>query len=135
MNAPLIAVADVSGSLRGFLLLLVAFFAISVGRFFLIGIRLKRRAVLLGVLESEAPDFYQALGAPSLTLWQQLFRRGDPLANDQLWFYALWRADIFPDQPRVRAALVSYRRVEMIGFGYTALVLIVAALVFVFMRR
>jgi hypothetical protein len=135
MNVPVIAVADVSNILRGFLPLLVAFFAISVGRFFLIGIRVKRRAELLGVLESEAPEFWQALGAPSVTLWQQLFRRRDPLANDRLWFYALWRADVFPDRPRVRAALVSYRRVEMIGLGYTALVIIVAVLVSIFVRR
>jgi hypothetical protein len=94
MNGQLIAVADVSNILLGFLPLLLAFFAISVGRFFLIGIRVKRRAELLGVLESEAPELWQALGAPSLTLSHQLLRRRDPLANDRLWFYALWRADI-----------------------------------------
>jgi hypothetical protein len=114
--------------------LIVLVLGFRVGRLMLIGVRLKKRAELLRILESEAPEFWQSLGSPSFTLWQQLFRRRDPFANDRLWFYALWRTDVFPDQPRVRAALVGYRRVEMIGLGFTALILIVAGLLFLFMR-
>jgi len=131
----MLAVIDTSHLWWTIVPLLVLALGLPVGRFILLGTRLRRRAELLNVLRVEVPEFYQALGEPSFTLWQQLFRRQDPLANDRLWFYALWKADIFPDQLRVRAALVSYRRVEMIGLGYTALVLIVAALLFVFVHR
>jgi hypothetical protein len=135
MNLSLIAAVDTFHLLRFLVPLIVVVLGLRVGRLILIGVSLKKRAELLGALESEAPEFWQALGAPSFTLWQQLLRRRDPFANDRLWFYALWRADIFPDQPRVRAALLAYRRVESIDLAYTALVLVVAGLLFIFMRR
>jgi hypothetical protein len=106
----------------------VVIFVILIGGFLLTSICLKKRHELLKVLESDAPEFYQSLGAPSLTILQQLFRRRDCLANDRLCFYALFRADIFPDQPRVHAALVGYRRLQIFSLGFFALVLIVGGL-------
>lgn len=115
--------------------LIVLALGLAAGRLILLGVRLRRRSEFLDVLRTEVPEFYEALSAPSFTLWQQLWRRRDPFAGDRLWFYALWRADSFPDEPRVQAALAAYRRVEFIRFGYTALVLTVACVVLVFMHR
>jgi len=134
MNLSLIAAVETFHLLRFLVPVIVLVLGIRLGRLIWMSVLLKKRAELLGVLESEAPEFWQALGAPSLTLWQQLFRRRDPFANDRLWFYALWRADTFPDRPRVRAALQAYRRVEIINLAYPALVLIVAGLLFILMR-
>jgi hypothetical protein len=117
-----------SSILFGTFPLLAVIFVILIGRFLLTGICLKKRYELLRFLESDAPELYQALGAPSFTIRQQLFRRRDCLANNRLWFYALFRAGIFPDQPRVHAALVGYQRVEIVGLGFFAFVLIVGVL-------
>lgn len=137
MRSPkeLLASPDTWSILRPIVPVLITIVGVRLGNIILPILRLKRRVELLNVLQTVAPELYQALGAPSPTLWQQLFRRRDCLANDRLWFYALWRMDIFPDDPRVRAALRRYRRIELIALCYTAGILLLAALVFIFMPR
>ena len=108
----------------------VVIVVILISGFLLTSICLKKRYELLKVLESEAPEFYQSLGAPGLTIWRQLFRRRDCLANDRLWFYALFKTDIFPDQPRVHTALVGFRRVEIFGLTFTLVIIVVGLLLY-----
>jgi hypothetical protein len=82
---------------------------------------------LVDVMKRCAPDVFALMGEPTHFLWQKLLR-GDLLTNDRFWFSAIWRPDTFPDDPRIRTALNSYRKAVIVEWSYWLVMVAVVGL-------
>ena len=95
-----------------------------VGNWVVRGICVKRWMALVDAVKRYAPDWFAVMGEPTYFLWQKLLK-GELMTNDQFWFLAIWRPDTFPDDPRIRAAVNSYRKAVIFGWGYSFVMLVV----------
>jgi hypothetical protein len=110
-------------SMAGLLLLLVGNWVVS-------GICIKRWMVLVDVVKRYAPDWFALMGEPTYFLWQKLLR-GDWTGNSRFWFTAILRPDTFPDDPRIRTAVNSYRKAVIFEQCYSVVMLVVIGILWV----
>lgn len=71
---------------------------LSLGHWVVRGIRVKRWMALVDVVKHCAPEVFTLVDQPTHFLWQKLLK-GDLMTNDRFWFLAIWKSDVFPDDP------------------------------------